>query len=139
MNKCIIISNKKQECLEMNQRRFLQCLHTFSAKLVLEVFGGGGAIWGFSEVVGLRKDSTLWFWRPCALCVAMAFFVRWIMQILDYLEEVRIERIGECDEQVSIAAATFASDSHELALRSNIVSPGGSLSLEDEIEKLENA
>jgi hypothetical protein len=129
--------SKKQECLEMNQRRLLLCLHNFSAKLVLEVFGGGGAIWGFSEVVGLRNDSTLWFWRPCAICVAMMFFIRWITQLQEYLEETRMERLGDCEEQVSIAAATIASENQELALRSNLSSPISTL--DDEIEKLENA
>lgn len=60
-------------------------LQTFSAKLVLEVFGGAGAIWGFSEVIGLRRPETIWFWRPFALTFGMIFFVRWIMQIQDYI------------------------------------------------------
>mmetsp|Transcript_5937 Transcript_5937/g.11219 ORF Transcript_5937/g.11219 Transcript_5937/m.11219 type:complete len:138 (-) Transcript_5937:1247-1660(-) len=137
MDQCVIILRKKK-CIEMNQRRMWHCLHTFSARLVLEVFGGGGAIWGFSEVLGLRKDSTLWFWRPCALGVTILFFVRWIMQIQEYLEEFRmVDRLGDCEEQVSIAAATIASENHDLALRSNLTSPTSTL--EDEIEKLENA
>ena len=57
----------------------------FSAKLVLEVFGGTGAIWGFSEAIGLRTTETLWFWRPCALIVGVIFFVRWCRQIREYV------------------------------------------------------
>ncbi|KAL7545404.1 hypothetical protein ACHAWF_008764 [Thalassiosira exigua] len=65
----------------------LQFFHIFSAKLVLEVFGGAGAIWGFSEAVGLRVPSTVWFWRPCALAVGAVFFVRWLSQVQEYIQE----------------------------------------------------
>eukprot|EP00584_Thalassiosira_punctigera_P003656 CAMPEP_0172536268 /NCGR_PEP_ID=MMETSP1067-20121228/8063_1 /TAXON_ID=265564 ORGANISM="Thalassiosira punctigera, Strain Tpunct2005C2" /NCGR_SAMPLE_ID=MMETSP1067 /ASSEMBLY_ACC=CAM_ASM_000444 /LENGTH=66 /DNA_ID=CAMNT_0013321307 /DNA_START=101 /DNA_END=298 /DNA_ORIENTATION=+ len=55
----------------------LRLYQIFTAKLVLEVMGGAGAIWGFSEAVGLRVASTVWFWRPCALVVGAIFFMRW--------------------------------------------------------------
>lgn len=61
----------------------------FSARLVLEVFGGAGAIWGFSEAITLRTPATLWFWRPCALTVGFIFFIRWLMQIQDFLDEAK--------------------------------------------------
>jgi hypothetical protein len=32
--------------------KLLNLLHIFTANLILQVFGGSGAIWGFSEVVG---------------------------------------------------------------------------------------
>mmetsp|Transcript_628 Transcript_628/g.1014 ORF Transcript_628/g.1014 Transcript_628/m.1014 type:complete len:199 (+) Transcript_628:77-673(+) len=62
-------------------------LRIFSAKLVLEVFGGAGAIWGFSEAVGLRTHFTVWFWRPTALIIGAIFFARWILQIIDFINE----------------------------------------------------
>jgi hypothetical protein len=62
---------------------------TFLVKLVLEVFGGGGAIWGFSEACGLRNANTIWFWRPVALTVAFLFSIRWILQIQQAIEEKR--------------------------------------------------
>jgi hypothetical protein len=65
----------------------IRLLQIFSARLVLEVFGGAGAIWGFSEAIGLRTPETVWFWRPCALIVGVIFFVRWCMQIQDYVLE----------------------------------------------------
>jgi len=37
-------------------------VQTFLAKIVLEVFGGGGAIWGFSEVITFRNPSTQEVW-----------------------------------------------------------------------------
>jgi len=67
----------------------VRLVQIFSAKLVLEVFGGAGAIWGFSEAVTLRNPDTVWFWRPCALTFGVIFFVRWLMQIQDYLVEVK--------------------------------------------------
>jgi hypothetical protein len=70
----------------------VRLLQIFSAKLVLEVFGGGGAIWGFSEAVGLRTDKTVWFWRPCALVIGALFFCRWQLQIVDYLKEESHEK-----------------------------------------------
>jgi hypothetical protein len=35
--------------------------------------GSAGAVWGFSEVVGLRTESTVWFWRPAALFTGLVF------------------------------------------------------------------
>lgn len=64
-----------------------RCAEIFSAKLVLEVFGGAGAIWGFSEAVGFRTPATVWFWRPCALTFGVIFFFRWLMQINDFIDE----------------------------------------------------
>merc|ERR1712087_566205 len=36
------------------KNKFLECIVEFVPKLVLEVFGAGGAIWGFAEILGLR-------------------------------------------------------------------------------------
>jgi hypothetical protein len=73
--------------LDQQLKRLVQI---FSAKLVLEVFGGGGAIWGFSEAIGFRNPHTVWFWRPCALTFGSIFFVRWLMQIRDYMDDTNI-------------------------------------------------
>jgi len=86
-------------------------LQIFSAKLVLEVFGGAGAIWGFSEAIGLRTSSTLWFWRPCALTFGAIFFGRWLSQVNDYVVDENVKLInsaekaasGDDDEQVALA------------------------------------
>jgi hypothetical protein len=61
-------------------------IQTFAAKLVLEVFGGGGAIWGFSDACGLRHASNHWFWRPLAFTVACLFGVRWCFQLMDSMQ-----------------------------------------------------
>eukprot|EP00549_Striatella_unipunctata_P023408 CAMPEP_0118683862 /NCGR_PEP_ID=MMETSP0800-20121206/6298_1 /TAXON_ID=210618 ORGANISM="Striatella unipunctata, Strain CCMP2910" /NCGR_SAMPLE_ID=MMETSP0800 /ASSEMBLY_ACC=CAM_ASM_000638 /LENGTH=320 /DNA_ID=CAMNT_0006580453 /DNA_START=747 /DNA_END=1709 /DNA_ORIENTATION=+ len=60
-------------------------VYIFTARLVLEVFGGGGAIWGFSEVVTFRNPETQEFWRTNAQVIAALFFVRFFLQILDFL------------------------------------------------------
>lgn len=64
--------------------RFLQI---FSARLVLECFGGGGAIWGFSEVITFRNPATQETWRFNAQVVGFIFFFRWLLQISDYLKK----------------------------------------------------
>jgi hypothetical protein len=58
---------------------------------VLEVFGSGGAIWGFSEAMGLRTSETDGFWRPVALSVGCIFFVRFVRQIKESLAEERYD------------------------------------------------
>lgn len=59
----------------------LSTLIDFVPKLILEVFGGAGAIWGFSETCGLRRPETVWFWRPAALSVGFIFFLRFLFQL----------------------------------------------------------
>lgn len=66
-----------------NNNNMMDLLVLFGSRLVLEVFGGGGAIWGFSEAVGLRTAQTVWFWRPAALAMASLFFARWLLQVRD--------------------------------------------------------
>ena len=58
-----------------------QLLTEFGPKLILEVMGGAGAVWGFSEICGLRTPATLWFWRPVAATVGFAFFLRFLHQL----------------------------------------------------------
>jgi len=59
----------------------------FSARLVLEVFGGGGAIWGFSEVITFRNPKTQESWRFNAQVAGLIFFIRFLLQISDYLKK----------------------------------------------------
>ncbi len=68
-----------------NSEKLIRLFRVFGAKLVLEVFGGAGAIWGFSEAIGLRVPSTVWFWRPCALTVGVIFLSRWVDQVREYV------------------------------------------------------
>lgn len=73
-------------------------IRIFLPRLILEVFGGAGAIWGCSEAVGLRHPSTVWFWRPIALLVGIIFFIRWILQIVAFMKGTKVEN-AESEEQ----------------------------------------
>lgn len=81
----------------------------FGAKLVLEVFGGGGAIWGFSEVLTLRNEHTVWFWRPCATAVGAIFFCRWVLQMKDYMVE---HKLVQEEDGFGEQPASIQSDQH---------------------------
>jgi len=74
--------------LVISQAQWIRLVQTFSAKLVLEVFGGGGAIWGFSEVLTLRRPETQEFWRFNASVAGFVFFIRYSMQIFDALIDI---------------------------------------------------
>ena len=53
----------------------------FLAKLILEVLGGAGAVWGFSEAIGWRTEATVAFWRPVCEMFGLLFALRWMWQI----------------------------------------------------------
>jgi hypothetical protein len=98
----------------MFSRKLIRTFQIFGAKLVLEVFGGAGAIWGFSEAVGLRVPATIWFWRPCALTFGAIFFVRWLYQARDHVEE-EDARLSLANEKV-IAVGDTGEGQHLLSL-----------------------
>ena len=74
--------------VEPGVKPWVRLVQIFSAKFVLEVLGGAGAIWGWSEVITWRNAETIWFWRPISLTVGAVFFCRWILQICDYVGEM---------------------------------------------------
>jgi len=76
------------QTLVISTQQWARLLQVYSAKLVLEVFGGGGAIWGFSEVLTLRRPETQEFWRFNASVAGFIFFIRFSMQIFDALIEI---------------------------------------------------
>lgn len=64
-----------------------------SAKLVLDVFGGAGAIWGFSEIMTWRNSETQEIWRCTALLVGSLMFIRYVLQLTDFfLSQVAVEK-----------------------------------------------
>ena len=99
-------------------QQLTRLVQIFSAKLVLEVFGGAGAIWGFSEAIGFRVPHTVWFWRPCALTFGAIFFVRWLMQIMDYMDEnnmkFSVKVTNDNDDEVSMTNATHRTEKDKL-------------------------
>lgn len=68
-------SRSKTSCL------YKQLFEVYGPKFVLEVLGSSGAVWGSSEVFGLRNEETREFWRHSAIIVGIVFLSRWIRQI----------------------------------------------------------
>mmetsp|Transcript_26421 Transcript_26421/g.54472 ORF Transcript_26421/g.54472 Transcript_26421/m.54472 type:complete len:329 (-) Transcript_26421:66-1052(-) len=58
----------------------------FVSKLVLEVFGAAGAVWGFSEIVFLRTPDTVYIWRPIAITIGVVFTLRWIFALKAFVQ-----------------------------------------------------
>lgn len=74
--------NYNKNITEEESWSWWQLSRTFLVKFVLEVLGGGGAIWGFSEACGLRTpNNAVWLWRPLALGTAVLFGLRWLWQL----------------------------------------------------------
>ena len=86
--------DNKAIMVEKQNKKILDTIHIFGTNLILQVFGGAGAIWGFSEVIGFRTPETVWFWRPTAQFVGAIFFARWVMQLNTHLEEEKILFFG---------------------------------------------
>jgi DNA-binding transcriptional regulator YdaS (Cro superfamily) len=60
----------------------LRQIQTCVARLVLEVFGGAGAIWGSMEILGLRTSNATnqYYWRIVAGMFGIAFMIRLVWQ-----------------------------------------------------------
>ena len=84
-------NNDNKAIVEKQNKKILDTIHIFGTNLILQVFGGAGAIWGFSEVIGFRTPETVWFWRPTAQFVGAIFFARWVLQLNTHLEKEEIK------------------------------------------------
>jgi hypothetical protein len=58
----------------------------FIVKLILEVFGAVGAVWGFSEIVTLRTSETNDVWRPISIVVGVIFLMRWMLYLIGFIK-----------------------------------------------------
>jgi len=78
-------------------------LQIFGPKLVLEVMGGAGAVWGFSEAIGLRTSATAWFWRPVTLFAGALFFIRWYRQLQEFRRQLdlRAQRRSTVEDETT--------------------------------------
>jgi len=90
-------------------RSLLRLVQIFSAKIVLEVFGAGGAIWGFSESLTLRNPETQEFWRFWAALTGFVFFIRFILQIIDHTREKKASIHDKVGMQVGTGATETTS------------------------------
>ena len=61
----------------IDKKDFFNILYLSIVKLILEVFGASGAVWGFAEVLTLRNSETIEFWRWVCVAVAIVFFIRY--------------------------------------------------------------
>ena len=66
--------------------KYLNFFDEALSKLVLDVFGASGAIWGTSEVLTLRNEETQELWRKISIGVGGFFLIRYtfIMKKLFY-------------------------------------------------------
>eukprot|EP00956_Cyclotella_meneghiniana_P042769 scaffold249313_cov74-Cyclotella_meneghiniana.AAC.6 len=67
----------------------------FVIKVILEVFGAVGAIWGFSQLVFLRTEESIEFWRVVAISTMIGFAARWFIIMMQF---TRSENIGEIEK-----------------------------------------
>jgi len=102
--------------MDNQTEKILQTIHIFGANLILQVFGGAGAIWGFSEVVGLRTPSTVRFWRPCAAFFGVAFFARWVLQLKNHLEKEELFFGRHKKRQVKENAEEYVTEESKLMM-----------------------
>ena len=61
----------------IDNKNILNLCYLSLVKLVLEVFGASGAVWGFAEVLTMRNSETIEFWRWVCVAVAIVFFIRY--------------------------------------------------------------
>lgn len=69
-------------------------------KLILEVFGAVGAVWGFSEIITLRTSETIYIWRPISLAVGVIFTMRWIIHFVNFFKMERASAAQKGQVQV---------------------------------------
>ena len=67
----------------------------FVIKVILEVLGAVGAIWGFSQLVFLRTEKSIEFWRVVAISTMIGFAARWFIIMMQF---TRSENIGEIEK-----------------------------------------
>jgi len=60
-------------------------------KLILEVFGASGAIWGTSEVLTLRFPDTQEIWRYISSIIGIIFFIRFLFIQKKLYKKIHIE------------------------------------------------
>jgi hypothetical protein len=62
----------------------LEFAQIHASKFILQVLGGGGAVWGSSEVLTFRNAATTSEWRMASIVVGCIFLIRWMFQIAAY-------------------------------------------------------
>lgn len=65
---------------------YTKFVQVFIAKLVLEVCGAAGAIWGSTEILTIRTPENNYIWRPISLATFVIFLVRFFWHTKHFLE-----------------------------------------------------
>ena len=79
----VILQDGEKESRKLNNILYsivfsLFALVALLLRIVLEVIGGAGAIWGGAEVFGLRKADNLELWRWISIAVGVLCFLRFV-------------------------------------------------------------
>lgn len=91
------VEDSQQRLRKQQQQSWLLLVSIFVRKFILEVCGAAGAVWGFSECVGLRTNETAWFWRYLSLLVFGIFFVQWLRRLQQHFQ--RDQSVCCCGEE----------------------------------------
>ncbi|CAB9504898.1 expressed unknown protein [Seminavis robusta] len=86
----------------------LPFVQIFSAKMVLEVLGAAGAIWGPSDALTLRTADNRRLWQVASGLVGIVFWMRWIWHIMAYCLCCRTRRRGDVDEDAHLHWSLFS-------------------------------
>ena len=57
----------------------------------LEVLGSGGALWGFSAILGFRNETNNLLWSYICIFITFIFFFIWILKIKIKIKNMEIE------------------------------------------------
>jgi len=77
----LLIHNLQQHNRQRPAHR-CACFQSHASNFFLQVLGGAGAIWGFSEVIMLRHANNAMEWRVASMVVGSVFLIRWMFQIV---------------------------------------------------------
>ena len=78
------IEDPKIEAFEPVKRRRMPSLSLIavaSSRFVLDVLGGSGAVWGVSELLGVRGGPNNDLWRVVCCVVFLLFLLRWVVDV----------------------------------------------------------
>lgn len=88
----VILQDGERESRWLNSILYRMVLSTFALvalllRIVLEVIGGAGAIWGGAECFGLRNASNVEQWRWTSVAIGVLCFARFITLHLPQMED----------------------------------------------------
>lgn len=124
------MDNVRNSCLG----KVIDWFEILIAKLILEVFGAAGAIWGFSQIIMLRTEDTINFWRAASIATMIIFTLRWLVLLKEFVslereaykdarrnsDTVTRDDLEKQDSEINDLALT---ETHTLSSRENSLPP----------------